>query len=442
MPGQPTDVSELEEPARVPAPAPPASPRSAVVRTIRRPSVGFSLAGWLEALLGRRLLLAVLLAAGISLAVSLAVKMDRGFGLLVAVAGSESRALAADVTGTAPTIDMRTATPAQAYAYLRNEFGVGDGLLKNRHMTPFIPLWGNVLALNAFATLSLLPGRISRPSRQAYRRAMLGLSYYWHPARGALPSGYLPHLPLFFTEPERGLWDDDNAWAGLALMHGYRLTGNRVSLLHCEEIFRLITGQWDPHGGGIYWQAHLTRTASPQRSAVSNAPVVRLGTQLFQATGRRSYLRWSERIFAWTNRALLDPRTGLYDDHVGGNHRRGQIKRTYVQGAELGAMEALHRVAPGRYPLTHAVRFAERSLNYFRFCSQGGNAAFEAVYFRNLMGLIHLDPEPHLVASVDRALRNAVRRLPREPQLLRNAAGATQLLALAALPQKRYGKLF
>ncbi|HZE03759.1 MAG TPA: glycoside hydrolase family 76 protein, partial [Solirubrobacteraceae bacterium] len=206
--------------------------------------------------------------------------------------------------------------------------------------------------------------------------------------------------------------------------------------------FASLIRQWDPRGGGIFWQMQTSPHASRQRAAVSNAPVATLGADLYQQTHNRSYLRWARRIFAWTNRVLLDHRTGLYDDHIDGNGRLSTVKRSYVQGVEIGAMTALQQSAPRAYPLSDTVRFAERTMAYFSNCNSTGSAEFRAVYFQNLLWLAHRAPSGRLLANIKRCMVNAIRHLTPQPFLLRNAAGAAEMIALNALPVRAYAKLF
>jgi len=181
---------------------------------------------------------------------------------------------------------------------------------------------------------------------------------------------------------------DDNEWVGLEKSQQYLMTGDRSALHRAEQIFALVVSGWDtdsthPDPGGVFW---TQATWSHDRNTVSNMPGAELGLRLYQATGKRTYLDWSRKMYDWTNKYLLAP-NGLYWDHV---DLAGNIEKTqwsYNQGVPIGVNVLFYEITHDRTYLQRAERIAKAAYTFY--IDQGNLAkqgpSFNAIFFKNLL---------------------------------------------------------
>jgi predicted alpha-1,6-mannanase (GH76 family) len=99
-------------------------------------------------------------------------------------------------------------------------------------------------------------------------------------------------------------------------------------------------------------------------------------------------------IYDWVRDALLGP-DGLYADRIAPDGMVSTTAWSYNQGTMIGAGVLLHRVTgDGRY-LTQATETAAASLQRFNLeALLTQDAAFNAVFFRNLFLLDEVVPDP------------------------------------------------
>jgi hypothetical protein len=383
-----------------------------------------------------------------SSALALAPAVYKPAGLAESWVASDATALIEDAVGDTPTIDMRTASPKQAYDYLTSYFGMSDGLFKKGRLDFAASTWWNITAANAMQDMSLLPGKHASEYTGSVKNLMHSLNLYWHSGQEGQSSGYYPDVVAIHNE-SFGEYDDDNAWAGLALLR----QGDPASVTRSEGIFNLLMSQWDVKGGGISWKVQLPGEVNRDRSAVSNAPAAELAFGLYFKTGKKQRLEEGNKVLDWTLMALYDPKTGLYNDHLptpGDKDTYANHKWTYVEGTIIGAMTLANQSSSEnakKYPLSKTLELANRSLEYFKYCDSIGIPAFQAVYFRNLLYLVHALQKNHdpraeqLLPKVRLAMANSIAHLPKQPTNLLDAAGGAAIIALNEMPESDYGQL-
>ncbi|MGH9093001.1 MAG: glycoside hydrolase family 76 protein [Acidimicrobiales bacterium] len=324
--------------------------------------------------------------------------------------------------------------PAGACAGLEADFEVGNDVFKGDELGMYASVWPSVQALDALAVTSLLPGEEQCRRDFTENLAAIDVTYWDH---------YLPGFPPGYDQGPRALHVDsdlprvdDSLWMGLALTWGYGRSGSPTLLRRAEDVFALARRDWDPRHGGVYWEEHAPGATDEAKSVVSNAPAVILGVQLYQRTHRRTYLTWSERIFDWLRAHLVNPATGLYEDSVDDATRPatvGATTYTYNQGVMVGAMVALSRVDPARYPLADAVRLAVRAMAYFAGHGTYGQPAFDVVWAENVLGLAGRYGNAAFAARARRSVRLAVRASPPRPGDLLDQGSELALGALTRL---------
>ncbi|MBI3968090.1 MAG: glycosyl hydrolase [Chloroflexi bacterium] len=294
---------------------------------------------------------------------------------------------------------------------------------------------------------------------------LAGLAAYWDP--GSTPPAYdsYPRAP-YGTGAEQ--YYDDNVWAGLALVQLYRMLRGSTDPVHQQqaafaleravEVFRLMVSGWDtdpthPAPGGVFW---VKAAWSRDRNVVSNAPGAELGFHLYELTGRAHYLEWGRRMYEWVERYLRAP-NGLYWDHVDLTGVVEETQWSYNQGTMIGANALLYRITREAKYLAAAERIAETALVHYRADSRfyPQPAAFNAIFFRNLLLLAGINRNPRYRAAMqlyadilwhDQTAHDWRTRLfylggPGRPAELLDQAAMIQIYAYLAWPPNSYALL-
>ena len=387
--------------------------------------------------LRRALVAALVLAVVVGVESIPGVPGHRQAALLGDLAASDGSAVA---TWALPFLDGR---PSQPCARLESRFEVGNHLLRGDAVGWYASIWPSFQALSALYVASMVdPGRGS--CRQSFEENVAAIDAgYWDTSYRGMPAAFDqgPHAFHFHSDLPRV---DDSLWMGLAVMRAYLMTRNPAYLRRAEAVFRLAVGNWDPKKGGVYWEYHAAGATDYDKSVVSNAPAVVLGAALYSVTRTPSYLTWSGRILQWVEAHLVDPRTGLYDDHIDTHARRvriGSAQFTYNQGIMVGAMAALATVDPTRYRLDAAVGLADRSMAYFRAHRSYGQAAFDAIWAHNLLWTASLARSATFTRKARSSLDLALRAEPAGPAGLLAEGSEAALHELARLPTGDYPRL-
>lgn len=177
-------------------------------------------------------------------------------------------------------------------------------------------------------------GRRYRAELDRHDRAQ---QHYWS-AKG---STGLPGFASYPTAPWGGGGDffyDDNEWVGLIDLQRYLRFGDRSVVAQAEQIFDLVVSGWDDDAshaapGGVFW---TQASWSQDRNTVSNMPGALVGLSLYQLDRNRRRFDWSMRMYDWTNQHLVDPKDGLYWDHLGLDGKPEKTKWSYNQACRWG----------------------------------------------------------------------------------------------------------
>lgn len=102
-------------------------------------------------------------------------------------------------------------------------------------------------------------------------------------------------------------FNDDLAWAGLAFIRGYQITGNQEFYRMAKNGFDLVYRRgWSGElGGGIWWNSE-----GIAKEALSNNPNAILACYLYQASGNAWYRDRALDIYNWVRNHLFDASTG------------------------------------------------------------------------------------------------------------------------------------
>ncbi|HMD46965.1 MAG TPA: glycoside hydrolase family 76 protein [Acidimicrobiales bacterium] len=226
---------------------------------------------------------------------------------------------------------------------------------------------------------------------------------------------------------------DDNAWIGLALVRQSQVRHDPRSLALARRVTGFVTSGWssDPtwsRPGGIRWKEPA---ANSSRHTCSNGPAAELCALVFELTGDADALAWAVEIYQWVRSALLGP-DGLYADRITPEGTVEPTTWTYNQGTMIGAGALLHRITgEPRYLSEATATAAAAQERYTLEALMGQDAAFNAVYFRNLLLLDAVSPDPAYRASA-RSYADAMWG-QRDPRTGLFAGGSSPLNATAPM---------
>jgi len=259
------------------------------------------------------------------------------------------------------------------------------------------PLWSYADAWSAACTLAALGGqaRIDSSLRGFFR----GLRAYHRGPRSDLtstdPIGF-ESVPPFPHGPGGDVFYDDNAWLGLALCHHHALTRSDEAADLSRRLLHFVLTGWSTdttwsHPGGIRWKVPASNRS---RNTCSNGPVAELAALIGTRDSDETKLDWAKRIYRWVHESL-EGSGGLYLDQIAPDGTVLPDIWSYNQGTMIGAGVLLHRATGEADYLTRAKLTAQVALNHFSVNRLvGQNAAFNAVFFRNLLLLDAVSPDP------------------------------------------------
>jgi hypothetical protein len=300
------------------------------------------------------------------------------------------------------------------------------------------------------------------------------LERYWDP--GHPPPAYSSDVLGSRVGGDR--YYDDNAWVGLGLAQLERLRPGSGYLDRAEELFRFAVSGWsrdlEPSPGGVFWveQGRGTGRENHDRNTVSTAPNAALGlhvAELRRAAEDDPDVSESaegsvvpREMYDWVLAALDassgsdEPATGLFWDKVRGDGTIDRALWSYNQGNMVGLNVLLARFdAPARAGyLRRAAAIARKSLRHYAGAYERQPAAFNAIFFRNLLLLHAATDDDDLRREIVEAIKDYVDRgwdewrdrrglfyVPNGGVTLLNQSAMVQLLALLAWDPCEYVRI-
>ncbi|MEO6866559.1 MAG: glycoside hydrolase family 76 protein, partial [Gaiellales bacterium] len=232
----------------------------------------------------------------------------------------------------------------------------------------------------------------------------------------------------------------------------FSATGDEKYLAHAERTFRQVQSGEHPDGG-LYW----FEQDKSGRHTCSVAPAAQLAMGLYEATGSERYLEFAKEQAAWLN-THLRLENHLYGDNLKNNGKVDPTLYSYNQGTPIGLDVQLYRATGEQRYLARAQQTADAALEHFsgdRLWKQP--PAFNAIFFRNLLALEAVSPQPRYLQAVDAYLDRAwdEGRSPKtglfndggighygdRPGTALDQGGLSQLYAARALPRSERATL-
>lgn len=366
--------------------------------------------------------------------------------------------------------DRNAERARHAFAAMQRHLHLGSGVRLYRESVPtasggnpFAFLWPFEEAAKATLCLRGMPGEPWRDVEDVVERLA-----YWQPRR----STGLLKKPSYASYPPMPLgqggdtYFDDNTWVALDLLQAYRMAdaftgkGPMGHLERARQILDLVAAAWcqdrRPYPGGVYW---VDAAWNRDRGCAVTAGLAVLALQLRELAPEcaRPTLEIAARAYEWLRQTLWierGPLAGLYHDKVLGEG--GAIDETqwiYNQGVPIAAGVMLHRATGEGHYLDDAIATADAALRYYGEQRYAGQPAiFVAIFFRNLLWLDALAPDPAYRAAMQAyadaawenpAIRDRATGLfrfdPRQHEhTLLDQAAMVQIYALLAWPREQY----
>lgn len=214
----------------------------------------------------------------------------------------------------------------------------------------------------------------------------------------------LPYLPTSSELGEHPFYDD-NAWVVLDLLQAHDMTGDTSWLQRAEEMTTFLdTGVRED--GAVLWG----RDVKPSVNTCAAGPVGQVYAKLYSATGKPEYLEKAQRIERYLVENMRDE-NGMYWDNK--DLTTGEIEYpllTYNQGTPIGLQLELYRATGDESYLDRAKQTAKSSVEHW---SKDGESlwkhapVFNGIFFRNLLALDQVAPDPSYRALLDGYLDRA-----------------------------------
>jgi uncharacterized protein YyaL (SSP411 family) len=216
-----------------------------------------------------------------------------------------------------------------------------------------------------------------------------------------LGNAYAPGI-----HPGRGndRFRDDNGWLGLDFMQAYHQTGNKADLHRAEALFPFLkAGQ--ARGGGEIWEEGQRH---PVRNMAATGSTSEVALELYGATHDKKYLSFAEKNEQFMRAHLQAPNHTYYDTITD----KGKVVKsplTYNQGVAIGTELDLFKATHDTKYLDRAKQTAKAAVYSFHGVAQLWHQApaFNAIFFRNLMALDRVAPDPSYKALLDSYLAKA-----------------------------------
>jgi hypothetical protein len=320
------------------------------------------------------------------------------FGAMNAAASESTQARATALTSASSTDEQEAVASYQALQsnLYESSAQLYQGLPSNS-CDPYSCLWPFTNAMVGTEFLDAIPGGSSYTSDVKAR--VSGLQAYAD-LHEIGPSG--AHQPRAFQSavappegPGGNTYYDDNAWSALDLLTAYELTGTTTDLTLAQDTFNFVVTGWDTSQtdgcpGGVFWED----VSGSQRNTTANAANAEAGLELYQLTKDTTDLSWATRMYQWVDTCLASS-DGLYYDHVNPGGSVNTTIWSYNQGAMIGAGVLLYQITAKASYLTAAENTANAAVSYFGTGTtlQNQGPAFNAIYFRDLLVLNHVQPD-------------------------------------------------
>lgn len=285
------------------------------------------------------------------------------------------------------------------------------------------------------ATLALDGLTDESKRKEEHNQNLNVLSHFWD--ERSRPQAYTS-----MYGPSGDKYFDDNSWIGIAFVDSFRQFENPNDLSRARQVFEYqVFGSKGTerlvNPGGVFWTQQKDNL---YRATVSTAGAAQLGLELYEETKDLRYLDFARKQYDWVNQYLRDPADGLYYDGLDKNGTIHYEKYTYNQGLMLGDATMLYKVTGDEQYLRDAQNIAKATLEHYKDTLATHMLFFNAVFFKNLMMLDAVAPDPAYRKSLADYANTLIPKINPETGLIKvdgsmnllDQTSAIQVMALAS----------
>jgi predicted alpha-1,6-mannanase (GH76 family) len=172
-------------------------------------------------------------------------------------------------------------------------------------------------------------------------------------------------------------WTDDIAWACIAVIRAYRITGDNTYLTVAKNNWDFAYNRgWDNVLGGGLWENMDKHT----KASLANNPMIIAGCFIYEATGNVWYLDRCKEIYAWFRSS------GIYDTNSGNVNEAkvndGSIQysdNAYNDGSFINAAASLYKITRNSQYLDDAKRTANHVKSRWPVFNQEADACVRGI---------------------------------------------------------------
>lgn len=172
-------------------------------------------------------------------------------------------------------------------------------------------------------------------------------------------------------------WQDDIAWATIAVVRGYQITGNSTYRTVAANNWNFAFNRgWDNALGGGIWE----NTDKYTKASLANNPMIIAGILLYEATGDVAYLNKCKQIYAWLkNSGIYNATTGVVNEAKVNDGSIQYSDNAYNTGSFINAAAALYKHTGDSQYLNDAIRSADHVVNKFGVMNQEADACVRGI---------------------------------------------------------------
>ncbi|MEO7716408.1 MAG: RICIN domain-containing protein [Capsulimonas sp.] len=159
-------------------------------------------------------------------------------------------------------------------------------------------------------------------------------------------------------------WNDDLAWAIIALIRGYQITGNTAYRDAAVTNWNVVYNRgWDNTFGGGIWE-NMDNVPAGGKGGLSNWPMVIAGGLIYDSTGDATILSKSQSIYAWARSHAYDPNNGRVYEGWNSTGIYGD-DNAYNSGLLVNSANALYKITRTTQYYNDAVTAAAHVINKY-----------------------------------------------------------------------------
>jgi rhamnogalacturonyl hydrolase YesR len=172
-------------------------------------------------------------------------------------------------------------------------------------------------------------------------------------------------------------WTDDIAWASIAMIRAYNVTGNTTYRTVAANNWNFAFNRgWDNTVGGGLWENMDKHT----KASLANNPMIIAGIFLYEATGDVAYLNKCKQIYAWfRSSGIYDVNTGIVNEAKVNDGTIQYSDNAYNTGSFINAAASLYKHTRDSQYLNDAVRSADHVVNKFGVINQEADACVRGI---------------------------------------------------------------